>query len=233
MRGARVPCQCKPLPFFIILFVAGIALLQQQAILPPLAWVAALPPLILLAWLTRGQRWLFFSVIAVCCVTAGFFYAATRAQLRMDDALTPDWEGRDVQLVGVVASLPQTYERSVRFEFDVERVITPGASVPSHIALTWWGNPSKDGQRGTQPEIKPGERWQFTVRLRRPRGSANPHGFDYEAWLFERDIRATGTVRPKSGSRRIGSKRRASDCVRASCRRCRIDRTRGCWPRWR
>ncbi len=203
MRGARVPCQCKPLPFFIILFVAGIALLQQQAILPPLAWVAALPSLILLAWLTRGQRWLFFSVIAVLCVTAGFFYAATRAQLRMDDALTPDWEGRDVQLVGVVASLPQTYERSVRFEFDVERVITPGASVPSHIALTWWGNPSKDGQRGTQPEIKPGERWQFTVRLRRPRGSANPHGFDYEAWLFERDIRATATVRPKSGSRRL------------------------------
>ncbi|MEQ1773651.1 MAG: DNA internalization-related competence protein ComEC/Rec2 [Burkholderiales bacterium] len=191
------------MPFFIILFVAGIALLQQQAVLPPLAWAAALPPLMLLAWFTRGKRWIFFAAMAVCCVTAGFLYAATRAQLRMDDALPPDWEGRDVQIAGVVASLPQTYERSVRFEFDVERVITQGAVVPSHIALTWWGTPSKDGQRGTQPEIKPGERWQLTVRLRRPRGSSNPHGFDYEAWLFERDIRATGTVRPKSGSRRI------------------------------
>ena len=141
--------------------------------------------------------------MAVCCLSAGFFYAATRAQLRMDDALSPEWEGRDVQIVGVISSLPQHYERSVRFELDVERVITQGAVIPAHVALTWWGYASKDGQRGTQPEIKPGERWQLTVRLRRPRGSANPHGFDYEAWLFERDIRATGTVRPKSGSRRV------------------------------
>ena len=194
------------MPFFILFFVAGIAFLQQQAALPPLAWSAALPPLIALAWFARGRRWLFAATMAVCCLTAGFFYAATRAQLRMDDALPPAWEGRDVQLVGVIAGLPQTYERSVRFEFDVERVITPDAIVPSHIALTWWGNPAKDGQRGTQPEIRPGERWQLTVRLRRPRGSANPHGFDYEAWLFERDLRATGTVRPRSsggGNRRI------------------------------
>ena len=191
------------MPFFIILFVAGIALLQQQALLPPLAWAAALPPLLVLAWLARAQRWLFAGAMAVCCVSAGFFYAATRAQLRMDDALPPVWEGRDVQIVGVVASLPQHYERSVRFEFDVERVITPDAVVPSHIALNWWGSLAKEGSRGSLPDLKPGERWQLSVRLRRPRGSANPHGFDYEAWLFERDIRATGSVRPKSGSRRI------------------------------
>ncbi len=194
------------MPLFIILFVAGIALLQQQAALPPLAWAAALPPLMVLAWLAwprRGRRWLFPVTMAVCCVTAGFFYAAGRSQFRMDDALPPAWEGRDVQIVGVVAGLPQHYERSVRFVFDVERVLTPEAAIPAHIVLAWWGNPPADGQRGTLPELKPGERWQLTVRLRRPRGSANPHGFDYEAWLFERDIRATGTVRPKSGARRI------------------------------
>ena len=174
--------------------------------LPPLAWLAAVPPLLLLAWLARGRRWLRFSVIAVCCFSAGFMWAATRAQLRMNDALAPEREGRDVQIIGVVASLPQQYERSLRFEFDVERVLTRSAIVPSHIALTWWGAATKDGPRDGQPgqpQINPGERWQFTVRLRRPRGSANPHGFDYEAWLFERDIRATGTVRPKSGSRRV------------------------------
>ena len=141
--------------------------------------------------------------MALCFITAGYFYAAARAHLRMDDSLPPDWEGRDVQLVGVVASLPQPNERSVRFEFDVDRVITPDAVVPPHIALTWWGNPSTNSQRGSVPDIRAGERWLLTVRLRRPRGSANPHGFDYEAWLFERDIRATGTVRPKSGSRRL------------------------------
>ena len=191
------------MPFFIILFATGIALLQQQAVLPTLAWAAVLPLLMLLAWFTRGRRWVFFAAMALCCLAAGYFYAATRAQIRMADALAPEWEGRDVQIVGVVASLPQRYERSLRFELDVERVLTPGAVIPAHIALSWWGSAAKDGQRTTQPDIKPGERWQLTVRLRRPRGSANPHGFDYEAWLFERDIRATGTVRPKSGSRRL------------------------------
>ena len=53
------------------------------------------------------------------------------------------------------------------------------------------------------PEVHPGERWQFTVRLKRPHGLANPHGFDYEAWLLERGIRATGYVRPKGGHRRL------------------------------
>ena len=36
--------------------------------------------------------------------------------------------------------------------------------------------------------VHPGERWRFTVRLRRPHGHVNPHGFDYEAWLLERGI---------------------------------------------
>jgi competence protein ComEC len=193
------------LPFFILLFVTGIALLQRQAELPPLVWTAVLPPLLLLMWLARRERRLWIAAMALCCLAAGFFYGTSRAQLRMGDALPPEWEGRDVQITGVIASLPQPYERSMRFEFDVEQVMTRGATVPPHIVLTWWGSAANDGQFGSLPEIKAGERWQFTVRLRRPRGSANPHGFDYEAWLFERDIRATGTVRPKSGSRRIDS----------------------------
>jgi competence protein ComEC len=46
-----------------------------------------------------------------------------------------------------------------------------------------------------------GERWRFTVRLKRPHGNVNPHGFDYEGWLFERGIGATGYVRPHSATR--------------------------------
>lgn len=194
-----------PVPLLIILFVAGVALLQQQAALPPLMWWGALPPVLLLAWLSRGQRRVWLPLLALSCFCAGFLWAATRAEMRLNDALPPEWEGRDLQIVGVVASLPQQYERSLRFEFDVERVLTADAVLPPHIALSWWGTAAKDGERGTLPDLKPGERWQLSVRLRRPHGSANPHGFDYEAWLFERNIRATGTVRPKSGARRTAA----------------------------
>jgi competence protein ComEC len=51
--------------------------------------------------------------------------------------------------------------------------------------------------------IRPAERWRFTVRLKRPHGNANPHGFDYEAWLFERGLRATGYVRPRAVAQRL------------------------------
>jgi competence protein ComEC len=44
--------------------------------------------------------------------------------------------------------------------------------------------------------VHAGERWLLNLRLKRPHGGANPHGFDYEAWLLERGIRATGYVRP-------------------------------------
>jgi competence protein ComEC len=60
-----------------------------------------------------------------------------------------------------------------------------------------------------------GERWQLRVRLKRPHGHVNPGGFDYEGWLLERDIRATGYVRapsrkpaasanPNEANRRLG-----------------------------
>src|SRR3989449_977896 len=85
-------------------------------------------------------------------------------------------------------------ERGVRFDFDVESS-EPG--VPQHIALSWYEGFSPDGPQEVRP-VRAGERWRFTARLRRPHGSANPHGFDYEAWLLERGIRATGYVRMPS-----------------------------------
>ncbi|HXF67654.1 MAG TPA: DNA internalization-related competence protein ComEC/Rec2, partial [Burkholderiales bacterium] len=119
------------------------------------------------------------------------------------DALPPEWEGRDIGLVGVVAGLPQDYGRGVRFEFEVERVLTAGARTPRRIVLSWWGSPARQDRPASYPVLRAGERWQLTVRLKRPHGAANPHGFDYEAWLFERDLRATGYVRPKAGGLRL------------------------------
>ncbi len=47
-----------------------------------------------------------------------------------------------------------------------------------------------------QPQaVQAGERWQLTVRLKAPHGGSNPHGFDYELWLWEQGLQATGYVR--------------------------------------
>src|SRR6218665_81949 len=51
------------------------------------------------------------------------------------------------------------------------------------------------GLRGRPPVVRAGERWALTVRLKAPHGMRNPHGFDYELWLWEQGVQATGYVR--------------------------------------
>ncbi len=194
----------------ILGFAGGVWWLQQQAQLPELtgAWIAAPVALIALSAVAAGSRqWRFArrAVAALCCVACGIAWAAWLAQMRLADQLAIEWEGEDIRVVGVIATMPQPYERSVRFEFDIERVLTPRAIVPGHVAISWWGTPERTGQRATLPELRAGERWQLTVRLRRPHGTLNPHGFDYEAWLLERDIRATGYVRSGPSNRRLAA----------------------------
>ena len=194
--------------FNIIFFALGVWLLQQQAELPEVAFSSLLAAGGLLVALRGTHPALHASRILLGLALwfgAGFFWAATLAHVRMSDAFPAEWEGRDIAIVGTVASLPHPYDRSVRFELDVEQVLTEGAHVPRRISLSWWKSAASAGRHDAAAEPRAGERWQLMVRLRRPRGTANPHGFDYEAWLLERGIRATGYVRPKGGNRRIAS----------------------------
>ncbi len=159
--------------FAALALAAGVVLLQQQAELPSLAWAWLLLPLAACSAMRR-------SFIIPLAFAAGFFWAALLAHARMADWLAPELEGRDLEIVGVVSGLPAAGERSVRFEFETE-----GGQLPKKLLLSLYG----------PAEFHPGERWLLTVRLRRPHGNVNPHGFDYEAWLLERGIGATGYVR--------------------------------------
>ena len=69
--------------------------------------------------------------IAIGCL--GFAYAAGQATWRMADELAFDDEGRDIAVVGVVASLPVRLERGVRFELDVERVVMRRLCTCRHV----------------------------------------------------------------------------------------------------
>jgi competence protein ComEC len=201
---------------FVAAFAAGIWLLQQQADLRGLPWLAALIGAVVLLLVLRRhllkvetadreksapaiRRFAAPALLIVAAAFLGFAWAAAFAQLRLADELPAALEGRDIELTGVVAGLPQALERGVRFEFDVEQAV---AGVPPRISLAWYGGRGDaDDEASPLVPVRAGERWRFTVRLKRPHGNLNPHGFDYEAWLFERGIRATGYVRPASATR--------------------------------
>jgi competence protein ComEC len=75
--------------------------------------------------------------------------------------------------------------------------------VPSRLSLAWYSGFTADAGPGDVPDLHAGERWSLAVRLKRPHGTVNPHGFDVEAWLLANDLRATGYVRKDDANRRI------------------------------
>jgi competence protein ComEC len=190
-------------PALALAFALGAWLLQQQATLPSVLWIYALPASVFGAVLAAGMERPVWRRLARACVPvvacfAGWCIALLWAHLRVADALPQEWEGRDVRVTGVIAELPQPTERGIRFAFRLERVLTPSAQVPARVMLTWYAD--RDGLAALPP-LHAGQRWQLTVRLRKPHGTANPHGFDFEVWMLERGIRATGYVRAEPAGR--------------------------------
>jgi competence protein ComEC len=178
-------------------FAAGAAWLQTQASLPPQSGLLLLviAGMALLAALLLRRQGGWRSIVALAAGAGlGFYWAAWLAQAAMAPQLALADEGQDIIVTGTVDSLPYRFEQGVRFNFAVEKAL--GAQVPPLIALSWYAG-FRDEVTNAVGDVQPGERWRLTVRLQRPHGNANPMGFDYEAWLLEQGVRATGYVRPQ------------------------------------
>jgi len=196
--------------------LAGTALQLQQAVLWP-AWVYVLGGLALgllavagcrLARAGRRPAWVGSLCWALSAALLGFALTGGRAALTQARALDPALEGRDVALVGVVAAMPQRGEGGLRLRFEVESATREGVAValPPQLWLGWWVRAGDEA--GAPAELRAGERWQLTARLKAPHGNLNPHGFDQELWLWEQGLQATGYVRagPKDPPpRRLGA----------------------------
>lgn len=188
----------------ILAFAVGVLLLQYSAELPSLKGSALfLLPLLIIAS-TKTHKNLLANILRKLAILSlagglGFYWAAGFASLRLSNELPTELEGQDIRLVGVIASLPQSTSQGKRFEFDVERTIPSNIRIPNHISL----NTYYDKYASSQPHYRAGEKWQLTVRLRKPHGVVNPYGFDFEFWALERNIRATGYVRNSSENRRL------------------------------
>jgi len=146
-------------------------------------------------------------VLAGCAVTAvaclkfrflhplaffllGFAIMGFSAGAQLAERLDPAMAGQSVAVTARVVNFPTTEGETVRFV--VQPVNRP--DLPDRIRLTWF-----------EPEVMPaiGEAWQLQLRLKRPRGYANPDGFDFEGWLFRERIGATGYIDSEEGNYRI------------------------------
>ncbi len=187
----------------------GSAVQLQQAALSPLSSYAALLLLALILLSASAIR--SFTILIRLTLTLMAFsalaFAATgfRASAFLGETLDSALEGRDIALIGIVAAMPHYNEAGLRFRLEVESAQFDGKPVrlPAQIYLGWYsgyylaeGGAATPGLLQRQPAaISAGERWQMTVRLKAPHGTSNPYGFDYELWLWEQNLQASGYVR--------------------------------------
>ncbi len=98
-------------------------------------------------------------------------------------------EGQTISVTGYIDSIPDKSAERQSFEFFITARKNPDAgwdkSFSGMVRLSWYH---------TYQSLKNGQQWQFKIRLKKPAGLLNG-GFDYEQWLFQKRILATGYVR--------------------------------------
>ena len=200
--------QIGAVAFAALLLLVLLSLLSPVSPLLSLSPLSAPSPLPLSApSALRARRWragwpacltLWAAVIALAFVATSW-----RAHERLAQALPAALEGQDLVLSGRVASLPRNGLSGSRFVFEVDSATrgSESVAVPPRLSLAWYRGMDEDAMLGGPPEdLRAGQRWRFTVRLKQAHGLFNPGGFDLELWLFEQGILATGQVRSRPGA---------------------------------
>ncbi|MFY3384247.1 DNA internalization-related competence protein ComEC/Rec2 [Paracidovorax sp. MALMAid1276] len=200
------------LPALLLGLVAGAAAQLQQPVLWPTAGYGALlavglAGIALALWWARRRRpaarWMAWGLAMLAAALAMGAVCGLRAAGHHGDALNPALEGRDLRVKGVIAAMPQANEAGTRLRLRVLHArLSQGAAVqlPPLIEVAWYGGAFRDAAGAADLHLKPpalraGEHWEMTVRLKAPHGLRNPHGFDFELWMWEQGVQATGYVR--------------------------------------
>ncbi|BCU05460.1 DNA internalization-related competence protein ComEC/Rec2 [Allochromatium tepidum] len=172
-------------------FALGVGALHLLPGMPPW-WSGALflSMSAVAAWTRPRLRWAFFFALGFCWA---WFHACQRLCAPFPDGLAR----APLVVEGRVASIPSVEGHRTRFLLDVER------TWDAHGAELDFGGRVRLTCYRDCPRLSAGERWRIAVRLKPRHGSLNPGGFDYERWLFEQGIAATGYPRGREAFERL------------------------------
>ena len=151
-------------------------------------------------------------LIALLGFAAFFGWASLRAHWALENRIGAGGEGQDVTVIGVVAEMPQPFDRGLRFGFRVEQCADDNADACRAGALYRlnWYSGSRRQPDASIPAIVPGQRWRLTVRLKRPQAPLNPGLFDSELRSLEEGVSAVGYVRtaadPEDGNQLLAER---------------------------
>lgn len=163
-------------------FAVGVGSLFLFAEPLPL-WVPLLSAVLLL-----GLAWRLAYLRPFAFAATGFLWAHIQVCQVLCEPFPEGFTGVDLELTGRITGLPGKSGETHRFLFLVESAKSGGEEIAfdGQARLGWYRD---------APDLMAGERWRLIARLKPPHGYSNPGGFDYERWLFQQGIKATGYVR--------------------------------------
>ena len=128
----------------------------------------------------------------------GWVWANIAGAILVESRPNSVYLNKPVEITGRVLGMPSRDALATRFDFLVQSwaVNEYFEKTNRNIRLRWYGH---------APKIEAGDRWRLWVKLRKPRGYRNRHGFDYEQHLFQKRITSTGYVlgKPPAAHQRL------------------------------
>ena len=191
--------------YYLFVFSAGIFSVSLFPFLIPIYWLLASSFCLLVCWY---RRWLLIFFAGF-----GFVVGSLLGHHLLSTQLPLFLEGQIFNMTGIIEGLPKNRGQKEHFTLRVETAKNnQGDYIPNlnnrKIQLAWYY------RNNTSLALKPGQIWNFTVKLKRPRGFVNPAGFDYQAYLLQQKISATGYILNYNAATLLGQ-----DCshVMVSC----------------
>ena len=169
---------------WMIGLLLGMAPVPLLAVLPPPGFAGGLALAGGIGLLGKSRFWRGCAGLAL-----GAAIAIAHGHWLLQGRLEAACAGQPTALTGRVASLPRRSAMAdgvtrQRFEFDVESLCPVPCAGPRRVLLSYYG----------EQQLQPGQWWQFSARLKKPWGLANPGSYNLQAWLAESGIDAVGSV---------------------------------------
>ena len=174
-------------------FLLGVLLLQKFSFLPSAKFIA-----LIIIFAIVCQFYFKNYLRLPVAFALGFAWCLYYAHSQSAWVIPENWQGEDLIVTGYISSIPNGTFLGKSFLFSPQEIKYKNTTQPitGIIHLSWSNNKVK---------LHAGDHWQFQVHLKKPYGTMNPGGFDYEAYAFQEGIRASGYVIDKSQNKFLDS----------------------------
>ncbi len=195
-RSAHPPAAASRLAPLGLAFAIGVGVFYLLPALPPTWTIVPLGLVAVILLLFERSRISSRFWRPLAALFAGTLFALIHTEIQLGEPFPDRLARARLTVAGRIVSIPAETGFGTRFLLEVETTSAEGDRVPftGLVRLSWQGAPA---------DLRAGEVWRLPVRLKPGHGFANPGGFDYERWLFEQGIKATGNVRAGEGVARL------------------------------